>query len=949
MLASLQQMKIMRVYLLLIAVVLGSALVAQSGKITGTISELQNSQLKLLPNTTVAVADTDIVEAADEKGIYTIKLPAGTYKLYFSHVGYGTDSVVNIELKAGETKVINSVLVSSAKTTNVINISAKRKANTEAAVNNQLKKDDKVGSGVSAEQISKQPAARTATDVVKTIPGVTIIDNRFVMVRGLSERYNSVMLNGVFTPSTEPDRRAFSFDMLPSGALDRLFIYKSGAPELSGEFAGAAIEVFTKDPDTNSITFGYTAGYRAGTTGSEFFQGSTSPSDIFGYDNGTRDLPSNFPSHLSKVANPTVLSSLGQSLPNTWTATESKAPIDTRLNFTITRKFGKKVGNITSVNYSNVSEFFSTSNLNYNTYDPIAKKSDTIYHFTDKNYLNSVRLGVLHNWNFKLSETSTIEFKNTFNQLGSNQAILRTGQSFEEGFDVKNYAYRYLERSIYTGQLRGIHQFKNKLTKLNWTTAYSLANSAEPDYRRIRTIRDIAAQGTNTPYELVIAPSASVLDAGRFYSTLSENIIAAAANFEHKFSSFSKTEIAKKEGVKLKLGFYYEQKERDFAARWMSYKKSKTSQFDATLLSKPLDEIFAAQNINATAGFKLDEGTNSSDAYTASNQLMAFYGGTRFRLGSKLDLSGGARAEYNRMKLNSFINANAVEVDNPVLSILPSVNVAYRFSEDTSLIRAAYSRTLNRPEFRELAPFGYYDFTRNTVLYGNDSLKNASIDNVDLRYELYPTKEELISFGVFYKRFTNPIEMFFVPGSGSGGTRNFTFKNADLATSYGAELEVKKSLKKFTKSKLINDMSAVVNASYIISKVELGANAVGQNPNRPMMGQSPYIINAGIYYDNDKQKMQVSILYNVIGKRIFAVGTFGTPDIYEMPRNLLDISIAKSIGKHTNIKLSVQDIFNQPVLLKQDSNLDNKVNENDEEIQSFRRGQYINLGVTFKF
>ncbi len=144
-------------------------------------------------------------------------------------------------------------------------------------------------------------------------------------------------------------------------------------------------------------------------------------------------------------------------------------------------------------------------------------------------------------------------------------------------------------------------------------------------------------------------------------------------------------------------------------------------------------------------------------------------------------------------------------------------------------------------------------------------------------------------------------------------------------------------------------MSAVLNASYIVSKVELGPDAVGQNPNRPMMGQSPYIINAGVYYDNDKQKMQVSILYNVIGKRIFAVGTFGTPDIYEMPRNLLDISIAKSFGKHTNVKLSVQDIFNQPVLLKQDSNLDAKINEKDEEIQSFRRGQYINLGVTFKF
>ncbi len=939
----------MRNYLLMIAVVFSATLMAQTAKITGTVTELQNGVLRNLSNTTVVVNDSLASAGANDKGFYSINLEPGIYKLHFSHIGYKSDSIVNVELKSGETKVVNITLKTSVSSTKVVNIVVKKKINTEGAVNTQLKKDDKVGSGVSSEQITKQPAARTATDVVKTIPGVTIIDNRFVMVRGLSERYNSVMLNGVFTPSTEPDRRAFSFDMLPSGALDRLFIYKSGAPELSGEFAGAAIEVFTKDPDTNSLSFGYSAGFRLGTTTEQFYLGSTSPTDIFGFDNGSRNLPSNFPSHLNKVANDAVLTSLGQALPNTWKANEGKAPIDNRLNFTITRRFGKRVGNITSINYSNVNEFYSTSNLNYNTYDLVAKQSDTIYHYTDNNYLNSVRLGILHNWVFKLSEKSTIEFKNTFNQLGSNQSILRTGQSFEEGFDVKNYAFRYLERSIYTGQIRGVHQFNKNTTKLNYTVAYSMAQSAEPDYRRIRTVRDIAAKGTNTPYEVVIAPSASVLDAGRFYSDLNETILAAAANFEHKFASFSKTEIAKKEGVKLKLGFYYEQKERDFSARWMSYKKSKTSQFDASLLSKPLDQIFASTNINSTTGFKLDEGTNSSDAYTASNQLMAFYAGTRFRLGSKLDLSGGVRAEYNRMKLSSFINALRVEVDNPILSVLPSVNVAYRFSEDTSLIRAAYSRTLNRPEFRELAPFGYYDFTRNTVLYGNDSLKNAAIDNLDLRYELYPTKEELISFGVFYKRFTNPIEMFFVPGSGSGGTRNFTFKNANFATSYGAEIEMKKSLSKFTSSKIINNTSAVVNASYIISKVELGPDAVGQNPNRPMMGQSPYIVNAGLYYDNEKSKMQVSILYNIIGKRIFAVGTFGTPDIYEMPRNLLDVAVSKTFGKYTNVKLSVQDIFNQPVLLKQDSNLDNKVNEQDEEIQSFRRGQYINLGVTFKF
>jgi outer membrane receptor protein involved in Fe transport len=288
-----------------------------------------------------------------------------------------------------------------------------------------------------------------------------------------------------------------------------------------------------------------------------------------------------------------------------------------------------------------------------------------------------------------------------------------------------------------------------------------------------------------------------------------------------------------------------------------------------------------------------------------------------------------------------------VNVHNPILRLLPSVNFSYNFTTK-SLVRLAYAKTLNRPEFRELAPFSYYDFNTNTVLFGNDSLLTPDIHNVDVRYEFYPSVGEMITLGGFYKRFVNPIEMFFVPGTGSGGTRNFTFGNASYATSIGAELEIRKSLQSYFTTGFFSRLNVVANASYIVSNVELGPRAVGQNNNRPMMGQSPYIINTGLYYENTDAKLQVNLLYNVIGRRLFAVGTYGTPDIYEMQRNVVDLTIGKGFGEHFELRLSIQDILNQPVSLIQDANLDTKLNSKDEQVLKYKPGQYITLGINYK-
>jgi hypothetical protein len=256
---------------------------------------------------------------------------------------------------------------------------------------------------------------------------------------------------------------------------------------------------------------------------------------------------------------------------------------------------------------------------------------------------------------------------------------------------------------------------------------------------------------------------------------------------------------------------------------------------------------------------------------------------------------------------------------------------------------------VNRPEFRELAPFSFYDFSSNNVLYGNPELTTATINNLDARWEMYPSLGDVISVGVFQKSFTDPIEMFFVPGAGSGGTRNFTFKNAQSAKSIGAEVEVRRSLASFSKSGFLNRLGVLFNGTLINSTVTLGAQAVGQEQNRPMMGQSPYVVNAGMFYADSASKFQFNVVFNTFGKRLYAVGSFGTPDIYEMPASGLDITAGKDFGEHFALKIGLQNILNTRTLLQQDSNSDGRIGGEDAVITRFRRGVYFTGGISYTF
>ncbi len=923
---------------------------AQEGTIRGTIKDAVSKED--LVGATVFIEGINRGAAADINGFFSFnKIPVGNYKLKISFVGYKVKVIENVKVVEGSVTEINTFIEEDQATTlNEVRVVAKKLTNTEVSVISEIKAAQQIVSGISAAQIGKT-LDRTAAEVVKRVPGVTIFGDRFINIRGLNERYNTVMLNNVFTPSMESDVRSFSFDVIPSGQIDRILVYKSPAAELPAEFAGGVVKIFTKSiPDENYLTIDVNGGYRDGTTGKEFFRPQTGKYSYTGFNNGFSDLPKYFPTtnELKQIAttNQAALTQAGQMLRNTWTPESSNAIPDLRFSITGAYKFidkeDLKLANITAVNYSNTRTIFemARSDFGYSVDQTNVETINEDTRFKDLQYNNSIRAGFLHNWALRLNEKHTFEFKNLYNQMSNAQYVNRNGLENGGTWNIRSLDQVY--RGIYTGQVLGRHSFNDDKTKVDWVVGYNKSNSDRPDYKRFRYSID----GGNTPVLLVPFGAAQTVNLGRTNIVLDEHAILGGINLVQKLTLVKGTTPEGNKELELKAGAFYEDKERTFKARNLGYVRANSSLFD--IGSLPIEQIFALQNINSTNGVKIDEQTNASDSYDASNNQIAGYVSGNYSFTKKLNLIAGVRVEKNVQKLNSYdISRNApVNYKRDLTNILPSANLTYNFSEK-ALLRLAYGKTLNRPEFREVAPFSFYDFVNNRVITGNPTLNNAEIDNYDFRYEFYPTPAEVISVAAFYKNFKNPIEVIF----DGVNNANLTFGNAESAYSAGFEIEVKKSLDKLTASPLLSKINLVFNGAFIYSRVKLGAASQNQSDNRPLQGQSPYIINAGINYNDAKKNTQISLLFNVIGKRIYAVGNSfaaGYPDWYEMPRNVVDFTFSKEIAKNLMLKGGITDILNQRNLIIQDGNKDNTFDSNvDQIIQSYSPGRTYSLGLVY--
>jgi TonB-dependent receptor len=965
------QMKRSRAFLFILFVLTSLFGYSQIGTITGTVTIKNTSGLTETVVGAVLYIDSTskgkVGTQTDFDGKYTIRIEAGKYNLNCKYLGASPIIIKDVLVTGGQITKLDIVIDNTQSVTgSTFEFVEIRKTSGQAYLNDTLRARTGSSVGKGQEEIAKT-GADNAGSVARLLPGVTLVDNRFVVVRGLSERYNAVLLNNVLAPSAESDVKAFSFDMIPASMIDQFIIYQSPSADLPGEFSGGAIRISTTDiPAENSFVINYTGGYRSGTSMNPFYINKTSSKELLGLGASSRYLPEAFPTNLRALnGNPQAIKDAGLMLPNNWTAKQINAPIDTKLSFTWSHRYSDSLnrylfGNITSFSYSNSYLNFVSNRLDYNTYDSINQASDTVFNYADAIYRNAVRFAIVQNNSIRFGKggSQRITFKNLLNQMGDNETTLRNGLNHEEGNYRKEYAYRYTQRTIYSGQIGGLHFFNNKRTSIDWTLAYSLSRRNDPDWKRVRYAKDVSSTPED-PYYVYVPNAAQPFFLGRLFIDLNENSKAAALNYT-QFLTIGKDSTAKKTGYtfSLKTGLYTEYKERTYTVRNLGYRASSFQTYgNAALLISPIDQLFNDTNINTTNGLSLDEDTKKADQYYASNRLIAGYLMSTLPIGhfegkeskEKMDrarINLGIRMENNIQRLNSnTIPGDTVIVNNNITRLLPSFSLIFNLTE-RMLIRSSYGKTLNRPEFREIAPLYFYDFVFNSINSGNPSLRTPSIDNYDFKWEYYPRSGENISFGVFYKEFKDAIEVYFVPGVGSGGTRSFTWGNAPFTRNFGAEVEFRKKLDSIPLP-IIRNLGIVANAAYISSRVELDPN--NKNDYRPMMGQSPWIVNAGIYYQNDSSKFQVNINYNVIGPRIVIVGVPGIQEVYEMPRHQLDISIVKTVGKSKNIdlRLGVTDLLNQETLLLQDANNDGKLDRKiDQRMQYFQRGSLYSCGIT---
>ncbi len=919
-----------------------------AGTIKGTVSDTKGGTP--LSGVLVSVKGGGAVTETDSAGNFIFKdMPDGKYELILSLTSFKDETVT--ATVSGETPVtVNTSMKGDSHQLSGRVVKATRITRTESAVVLEIKKSSVAVSGISAAQISKTQD-RNAADVVKRIPGVTIQEDRFITIRGLADRYNTVWLNDAGAPSSEVDKKAFSFDLIPSGLIDRILVFKTPAADLPGDFAGGTVKIYTTAmPGKTEYNLNIQGSYRSGSTGTDFNAEPTHSGDALGFDNGSRNIPAAVPSTTFAQNSPGVnISEITKSFGNDWKYSSKVQSPDLRVSGSAANLF--KMG---SLNFGNTFGFsYANTKTNYNVqrYD---YGGDTVLdnHFSDKESIRKINLAVMENLAATIGNTK-IEFRNLYNQIGVSTVTERTSVLDQPDLnDYKAYQLAYENRKTYAGELSGSHHNDKDTRKYNWTLGYSDINRNQPDLRRLWYERINGGD-----YLAKVTSYGDVdLGGGRVYTALHEKLYSFSHQFTQKFN------IGNEKMLEVNLGNYVEYKDRDFSMRQLAYTIFPGQQAQE-LKKLPVDQIFGEQNIGDQNQFLVTDQTNPYDRYSATNRLIASFISVNVPITDRFKALIGLRYENNIQHISGVYSVTQIDTDFKTNFLLPSANLTYNFTAKT-LLRLAYGKTVSRPEFREQAPFYSYDFYLNAGSYGalylNHSLAVAEVQNIDARWEFYPSAGELIHAGVFYKSFKNPIQRVFA--SNVAGSGDFTFINGTKAYVAGLEIDVRKNLM-FLDDKLGTSFmkNLVLVGNVAVSKSQLTVDSVDKArqdaltiSKGPFEGQSNFVINTGLFYQNDSLGFIASLLYNYYSPRAYALGynilSTGVGSIGEAGFHSLDFNLSKVFVKHYTLTLGVQNLLDQQIRLIQDTNLDNKFDvKTDKPFRNYSPGRYFTVGVKIRF
>ena len=780
-------MKKLFIPILVLCSIFSNALMAQT-QISGKIIDKANGES--LPGTAVLIDKTTKGALTDIEGNYTIPVEPGNYTLAISFIGYET-AKVNVDVKANETTYLNYAISEEKAMLQEVIITAKVERSSNVAQFIERKKAVGVSDAISAELIRKTPD-RTTSDVLKRVTGASIQEGKFAIIRGMNDRYNAGYLDGALLPSTEADRKAFAFDVVPANLLDNLTIIKAGSPDLVGDFGGGVIKINTKSvPErfTQSLSIG--AQTHSLTTFKDFTQFKTYSGEQFNIFGNERNLPSfadnglRLASTFPTAAEKERFAGIAQNFNNDWSQTTTSAMPNGRFAYSMGMPINlgdnRKLGLIVAVNYANTRK---VSDGQVNTFDGAGQVSN----FNDRVNAQNMSSGGIFNLNYVATKTQ-INFRNLLNMNTDNNTISRIGLSdINDQVEVRNYANLINYNRLYNSILSLKQIIGNNDLILNASVSYSNVRRKVPDYRIVNYVKP-------NGFDNYILSTGDFFNSstGRFASDLNESLLGGNLELSKQFNSGSvKTEV--------KVGYLYQNRDRTFWGRSFVY-GGKPSE----LTYNPADDL-GSKNISASKLYLVEKTNNDLAYYNGKSNLNAGFISIDQRIKEKLRLVYGVRYEDVNINVNNpkvgFDVANLSKA-----SWLPSVNASYSLSEKT-MLRADYFASVNRPEFRELAPFAFYVFDKNVEIKGNKNLQIATLNNFDLRYEFYPTGGQLLSAGIFYKTIAYPVE-FSIDITQPFTT--FTYQNEKSAKVYGLELEAKKNLDFISKAGFFSNTSLFGN------------------------------------------------------------------------------------------------------------------------------------------
>jgi len=924
-----------------------SAADGATGKITGKVVDKETGEA--LIGVTLMLKGTQIGARTDLDGNFTIKkIPPSVYDIVISCVGYTRTEVVSVVVSDGETTALNVAIQPQAIELQGIKVSATAVQNTEATMLKKRSKALTISNAISAEDISRSGSGDAAQAMSK-ITGASVIGGKFVYIRGLGDRYSNTNLNGSPLPSPDLEKQGVPLDMIPAGLLDNIVIEKTFSPDKPGNFAGGSANLVTKDyPSERTLNLSIGTSYNTVATGnSNYLTHDRSSTDWLGYDNGHRDIPDyvnansdlqrqsgDVPGFLDIVETDTARIELAHYMD---TSSRSFKPemipsVRTAPPYqSYSLSYGdqlsvleRPLGVVASLNYGHKYRMYENGfEGRYKAAGTHPKRLTASHELNEAKSTEEVLWGGLMAINYSLAEHHKLSASLIYTRNGESESRLLEGVSPE--YSDPNEIYRartlsYKERKLHSLQFGGSHvglPWLGTDIRTSWQASISHTNQNVPDWRSSSDemiphlveddeTGDLVWDGT---YDYVINYS-------RYGKPIRVYRNTDESNNEYKLD-FT---IPLGRLTRFKTGTAFLTKERSHRERKFIYLI--TDRYSS--YGGDLDAFFSDVGIrhireyeyNDTLHYQfaysnfLREDVELRNQYDGTQDVLAFYGMVELPIFSKLAFVGGVRYETTDMVSESHDDTyDAGAIDER--QWLPSVNFIYKATADVN-IRASYGRTLARPTLREMSPHYSETFGLGRKTSGNANLEQTLIDNLDLRWEWFIRPGEVAAVSGFYKSLKEPIEMGFHGNNGA-----IQSQNADRATLYGVEFELRSHLDRIW-SRLVN-FSFGGNLTLVHSEVAIPDEEMAlhrwydpdADDTRPLWGQSPYIVNADIAYENFEGGTSVSLFYNVFGPRMAFNADFPTGDVYEQPRNQLDLLVSQQLFGGPKFKFSVKNILGE--------------------------------------